>query len=465
MSVALTYDTVLSRVRIDVTSIVAGADNILVERSVDQIQWSTVRGGQAVPVVASAASLDDYEFAPSVLNYYRVSAVDTGPTAHVNVGTAAFGVNASVVPGLPAALVEGDLMLCLASIRNSGTGTVNTPAGWTSVAASGNVSLLARRYTAGDTAPTITFAGGVALADTIAQIYARRNAELVPVSVAVQLNGSAQDIAYPGLAIPVDNCCIIAAGWKQDDYTSVATIAAGTEIAEASTTTGDDASQVWDRIIEVARSDVPSGSFVVTGGAAAISRAIMAAFRPADYITRETGSITPTLTDVWIKNVAKPFLNRAVTVIDFSEIVRPARTGVFDVIGRSYPVAVNDLHGSRRWTLDVVVSTVDEANDFDLITSSGEVLLVHVPPDCGVPGGYVTVGDTSQKRTARYSARRAFSLPLTEVAAPDPDVVGATVTWQGVLNTYATWADLIAAVPTWGDLLELIGSPSDVIVP
>lgn len=182
-------------------------------------------------------------------------------------------------------------------------------------------------------------------------------------------------------------------------------------------------------------------------------------------VDQETAAITPDLTGVWLKSIGRPFLNRQVTVADYSDIERPSRAGVFDVIGRSYPVAVSDVRGSRRWTLEVLTSTTAEATDLDLILASGDPLFVHVPADCTIPGGYVTVGDTTQRRTSRRGLRRMFVLPCVEIAAPGADVVGATSTWQTVVSTYATWSDVISAHTTWADLLELIGSPSDVIVP
>lgn len=263
MTVSLTYDSALSRVRVAASALSVSAVTATVERSTDQISWTTVRGASALTVTGQAASVDDYEFAADVVNYYRVTAY--------------------------------------------------------------NVS-------------------------------------------AVQTN-------------------------------------------------------------------------------------------------QETSSVTPTLGGVWIKSVARPFLNRQVTVVDHSAIERRGRAGVFDVVGRSYPVAVSDVRGSRRWELEVLTETTTEAEDFDLLLASGDVLLIHVPADVDVPGGYVTVGDTNERRTSRKSIRRVFSLACIEVAAPGPDVVGATSNWQTVLTAYPTWQDVLNAHPTWNDLLELIGSPTDVIVP
>ena len=180
-----------------------------------------------------------------------------------------------------------------------------------------------------------------------------------------------------------------------------------------------------------------------------------------------TAFVTPTLTQVWLKSVARPFLNRPVEVRDFGEIRRPSRTGTFEVVGRSFPVAVTDVRGSKRWNLTLNTRTPEESDGVDLITASGDILLVHVPATgrlSAVPGGYVAIGDTTEvvPPTADLMLR-IHTLQCTEVAAPGPDVVGATSTWQTVVNTYATWADVLTAHATWASVLELIGSPTDVI--
>lgn len=70
MAINLTFDTVLSRVRIAGTGLAAGP--ALFERKTGS-QWETVRGGEEVTVVGGNASLDDYEFLPGVLNNYRIN--------------------------------------------------------------------------------------------------------------------------------------------------------------------------------------------------------------------------------------------------------------------------------------------------------------------------------------------------------------------------------------------------------
>lgn len=468
MAVTLVYDPVLGRVRITATGLGA-ADVALVERSTDGVRWTTVRGGAAVAVSAGALALplDSYEYVPAATNTYRVSAVETGAITYVAAGAAATGNNASVTPAFPAGIVVGDLLITLASIRNSGTGTVNVPAGWTQMAVSGNVAILGRRYVAGDVAQLVTFTGGAANADTFAQTAAFRRAELVPVTVADVLNGSVQDIAYPAVTVTVAGCLILRAGWKQDDWTSVATIAGATEIGEVFSTTGLDAGQVWDYLIQTVAANIPAGTLVVTGGAVAISRGITAVVQHAAYLSQQTATIIPTGGVVWLKSISRPFLNRTVDAVLPANVAttRPSRAEIFTVLARTLPVAVNTVRGSRRWTMLVRTETLADADNLDLLLASGDPLLIQAPAASGVEAGYVTVGDVTKSLHPLRVQHRLWTLPCTEVAAPGPGVVGALGTWQTVLNTYPTWAAVLAANATWADLLNLVGSPSEVIVP
>lgn len=478
MTVTLTYDSNLARVRVDATAL-AAADVATIERSVDQIQWTVCRGGSAWPCTAGAFDLtfDDYEFEDGVPNYYRVRGIETAAITFLGAGTAATGNNASVVPTLPAGLVEGDLMVCFASIRNSGTGTVNIPAveaqGWEVIWSFGttegvqrNGTLFGRRYVSGDVAPTISFSGGVANADTLARIEAWRSAGLSPVTGIDQLNASAQDVAYPALTIPQDGMLIIDGLWKQDDFSATPSgrpefISGGNWVSTA----GDDAGMAMYYQIQTDATNLASGSHTVTGGAAAISRSVTVALAHAEFLNEQTNSITPDLDGVWLKSLRFPFLNRKVNVLDYSDIQRQDNNGVFHVLGRTLPVAVTDARGSREWTMTVWTETAGDAADLDTVLASGDLEFIHVPADCTVPGGYVVVGTTTERKTRPHAVRRHFDLPVTEVAAPKQDSMGSTATWQTVLDNYATWADLIADKATWADVLELIGSADEVIVP
>jgi hypothetical protein len=206
-----------------------------------------------------------------------------GPTTFVAAGTAVTGVNASLTPPLPAGILSGDALLILASIRNSGTGTVNTPATWTPLVAFGNMALLAKEAIPGEVAPLVTFADGVANAETLAQMVAFRGAAAQLSVSATQLNGAAANIAYPALTVAADGQTILLLGWKQDNWTSVDTVATFAEIGEPSSAAGDNAGEVWDYKIQTTAANIGAASFTVTGGTSAISRGVVGAVqvRPA----------------------------------------------------------------------------------------------------------------------------------------------------------------------------------------
>lgn len=179
----------------------------------------------------------------------------------------------------------------------------------------------------------------------------------------------------------------------------------------------------------------------------------------------ETAALTPALEGrPWLKALSRPYLNRAVTVQDYSELTRPGRAGLFDVVGRSLPVAVAEVRGSARYTLFVLTETAEERRHMAAILAAGEVLLLQVPAGADVPAGYLHVGAATESRTARRSERRLFALDVVETAAPDPAIVGATSSWETVGNNYASWGDVLAAYASWAELLELIAQPEDVIV-
>lgn len=206
---------------------------------------------------------------------------------YVGAGTATTGNNASVTPGAVSGVAVGDLVLILASIRNTGTGTVATPSGWVAVKTQGSTKILGRFWRTGDTLPLVTFSGGVANADTIARAFAFRGVSvdaLTASTTASQANVSAANIAYPALDVPAAAHAVVLAVWKQDDATSLTTPATFTAVGMTSTTTGDDALQALYYAIQTTEADLSAGTITVTGGVAAVSAAIALALKPAATI-------------------------------------------------------------------------------------------------------------------------------------------------------------------------------------
>jgi hypothetical protein len=188
-------------------------------------------------------------------------------------------------------------------------------------------------------------------------------------------------------------------------------------------------------------------------------------YRVSDTTHTFTANITPTQAGTWIKSITRPFLNRPVTVTDYSDIIRPARNGIFEVLGRSVPIAVTDVRGSRRFTLQVKATTVSDADNLELVFASGDPLYIQTDGVYDIPAGYVVVGDMTRSRWGHISERRLFDLPMTVVAAPGADVTGATSTWETLVAEFATWSTTLAAFSTWADVPEHVSDPDVVIVP
>lgn len=176
--------------------------------------------------------------------------------------------------------------------------------------------------------------------------------------------------------------------------------------------------------------------------------------------------VTPALGAVWLINVARPYLNRIVTVHQYSDITRPARGGVLDVLGRRDPVAITDVRGSRRFDLTLKADTTEEVEALDLALSFGDPVFLQVPAGSPVPGPmHAFVGDVTISKGGEHQYELRFlTLPLTEVDAPAAGIVGATVTNAGILSAFATCADVLAFFATCLDLLQYVSNPVDEVV-
>ena len=64
---------------------------------------------------------------------------------------------------------------------------------------------------------------------------------------------------------------------------------------------------------------------------------------------------------------------------------------------------------------------------------------------------YVVVGDTEYDDELQVS-----TLPMIEVAAPSPEIVGSTVLWGNIVAQFASWSELVEAEQTWSDVLNIV---------
>lgn len=472
MTITLTYESTLSRVRVDASTVgvtgIAGATVVQVERSLDQVVWTSVRCGVDAPLVSGAATVYDYEFVSGVTNYYRTTYLKD--VSFLAVGARAEGNNTTLNPALPATHAAGDLLLCYAGIHNSGT--PNVPTGYTLLADMSSARLFGKIDSGSESSPSVSFSGGAA-GPVDAQVAAFRNVNASVVNLVTQLNASAQNIAYPALDVTQTHALLLYLGWKVSNWSSVATLPGdgGTafEIGEpTSFQSGIGLGLVWDYVIQTNPTDVVAGAFVVSSGPAAISRSAVLTLPPTT--ATQVNSITPTITTVWLKSITRPFLNRTFPCVPpAGDITRGSRTGIFEVINRGFPVAVTDVAQSRAFDLRLVTQTTTQWQELDLIVSAGDVMFLHTPLNYEVPSMYVIIGDVVEHRPLLQRRCnddwRTFTLPLREVARPDSSICGSTVTWQSVINTYASWQATLNGETSWLDLLANVGTPSDILVP
>lgn len=207
---------------------------------------------------------------------------------YVGAGAAVHGDNATLHPAFPAGIVAGDVIVIETEIRNTAAfaGDVNTPGGWTQLLNLGHIVVVAQEWDGVFTAPSCVFSGGSAGDTTSARCYALRGAKVSlagdPVSVT---NVSAQNIATPAFTPSRDGAVVLVGGWKQDDWTGVAALAGLTEASDASSTTGNDQGIVLDYVIQTTATTIGATSFVVTGGAAAVSKGWALAINAAPVLT------------------------------------------------------------------------------------------------------------------------------------------------------------------------------------
>lgn len=469
MTMTAVYTDATAKVTISCTSIPALADAVLIERSPDQITWTTVRGAQALTPSGSAVSIDDYEYTDGAVNYYRASYVDqaqVGFQGNANAVTQTGTTTPSITPASwPAGgTALGTSVFAFVASTNTAVTVACATAGWSKVASIGtNIAVFAARWTASLAFPTVTGSGGVTGDTMIVKLVGYWNAAVPPTTVATQANASAQNIAYPAVTSPGP------APTTSDGalFAFKASINTGCTPTPATNETATGYSMITFADLN---SSLAAGSLTLTGGASAVSDAIVMYFLQAPYMSQDTASVTPAQTKSWLKNPVRPFLNVPVTIAKTDDVTRKQRTGVFDVIARTLPVAVTDLQGPRQTTLTVLTQTATDLALIEGFFAPGEPLLLQ--PYASYAGGltptmYCVVdqsnGALTRQRLARQSTVRLVLIPLIEVAQPSPLIAATLSTYQTVVNTYTTYAALAAAKATYTAVLQLVGSVNDVV--
>lgn len=473
LSVGATYNDDFGRVQVTFTGAAPDADYARVEHSLDQITWSTIRGGDTVPVSAGAGHIDHYDgYVFGVPNYYRVTAVDAALVQPVSFGAFAAGNNATLNPALPSGLAAGNMMVMFVTHQNLAASIV-TPSGWTLVAGgASNMAVFYRAYQTGDSAPSVAFSGGAAGNSCSAQIRAWSNAQ-APVHAALLSNASAQDVATPGSTQLIPNLVWIMHEWKQATGTGAGLPTGQFEadpIGGFNTAGANAESQViWRTKAETNAQIIPSGVTSWTGGSAAVSKARLLYMQARTSTDIASISYTPALPSpdtrpYWLMNPSRPGQNVRVEITGLTEITNDSRAGVMEVLGRSFPVVVSDVMGSDKLSFDIDAANKSQALELAQRLQLGDPMyLLTADTTADIGTFYFSCMSLSRKPDA-LKGSWTLTVECRVIPKPSPAVYGSTYIWNDVVSNFATWTDVVAGVSTWSNLVDQV-SNNVIVVP
>lgn len=182
-----------------------------------------------------------------------------------------------------------------------------------------------------------------------------------------------------------------------------------------------------------------------------------------------TASVLVEQSDVWLKSIEFPTLNRALGCVATGPRTRRSRIGLFDVKGRHPVLAIADVGSTETFTLIFVTTSVAENQGMVALLTYGPPLFLQSPPDddpsgCGriaaYPTGWFAPGDSVQARPLRGERAWEWQVPMTRIAAPDPQAVTpANITWSVLWQIVNTWEDLWDQWSTWGELWDATIAP------
>jgi hypothetical protein len=158
--------------------------------------------------------------------------------------------------------------------------------------------------------------------------------------------------------------------------------------------------------------------------------------------------------DVWLKFIAAPYLNRKVHLHSWSEVTRESKNATYQVRGRVGPVAVTDVHDARAFTIQIITATIADRDALDNALSLGAPIYLQTPTSIPCPTIYAVIGSYGWRSLNETSTRSLFTIPLTEVSAPPPSIVGVGLTWSIVTDSYGDWAEVGDTFASWLELMS-----------
>lgn len=473
MTIGLTYNNDLSRVQVTLSDMPDGTVQVqrVANAAATDALWArgVVRGGVALPIEGGIGNLDDFEFFADIPNHYRTVPVDPPAGLLLDGASGSF----ASTPDDPALDITGDIEVrCFiqsadqwqGSLVNKYIGATNQRSYHLRVLPTGELRF---EWSPDGSTPMGEQTGVLDLTFPVA-VRATLDVDDGAGNHVVRFHSaSSLDGPWPPLVDP-----IVRAG-TTSIFNSTTDLKVGADGGGGNNFAGViGAVQVWDQFEgfggvlaanpDFTRQDNGATSFTDDAGR------LWSVNGNATIIGIEgPESITPSLDGrVWLKSIKFPGLNRPVTVTDFTDPARGSRDSLSNIVGRSTRHASHEVRASPDFEIELMTTTADEAGKMDIILTAGTTWFLHVPANCPIPGGYVSIGDTQQSRRTRSarSPRRYFTLPCRVEAPPAPQVTGTLLVAETIFRLYGSAEALYAAHATGRSLLQTILDPSDVVV-
>jgi len=181
------------------------------------------------------------------------------------------------------------------------------------------------------------------------------------------------------------------------------------------------------------------------------STGLLVEWRTTSAVTLDPGDINY----AWLKDPARPQLNRKVLVKQAPDWQQPIEQNVLRPRGRPNAVVLSGVRSGREGSLVVWTQSDDEREAVRFLLATGNVLLWQSAPGMGESDVYVSVADIQFPRVSTYAPEpwREWTLPFTEVDRPTGGTAGsATWTVRDVAIENATVLSLISRYATVLDL-------------
>lgn len=453
------------RVVVSVTGLSTG-DVVTLYRSVGGVR-TLVRGGDAVSTTDPSLVITDAELPFGVPVTYVAAVLPATGFSYIGAGTTAYADAAAVAPTVHASRQAGDLLLGIHTTGDTNFASIPVvPSGWTEIARSTNMLISGKISAGNETSASMTYSGGFGDA-CIGSIICLRATQKTLGSLdqlttlfSTQTNASAQNIATPALTGTTAGMLVLHTLWKADDNTSFTPgdLDLGTSFNyNNSTLLGNDRCMPISGKFLTTTTDVPADTVTITGGAAAVSRALVLGVLVDDPIELSATPITVTLTGgkVAISDAVNG-TSAEVVISAWPTKKRSRESSRFNINGRMVVVS----GPLSTFESDIELFTESDSSRENLVsvldTATSGIVQIRQPGGYEDVDCYVSVTEVDISRYSQDGSdpRRLWTLSAVEVDPWPSTFITQTNTLQDLADAF-TGLTLASIAGTYSTLLQI----------